>query len=187
MENGDIMIIKIIRKIYITFFIRNSNQRKKYLIKKGAKIGKNTILISDINSFGSEPYLIEIGDNCLISSEVLFMTHDGGMSVLNNLNYFDEKMDKLAPIKVGDNCFIGARAVIMPGIKIGNNCIIGLGSIVTKDVEDNSVVCGVPAKKIKTIEEYYKKNKDCTYPTYKMSSEEKKKYCELHDIRFKSK
>lgn len=181
------MIGRIIRKIYIAFFVRSDKQKIKYLTKKGTKIGENTSLICGINSFGSEPYLIEIGNNCLISSEVMFMTHDGGLSVLNNLNYFDIKMDKLAPIKVGNNCFIGARSVIMPGVKIGDNCVIGLGSIVTKDVESNSVVCGVPARKIKTIDEYYKGIKEYTYPTYNMNYKEKKKYCEKHDIIFKTK
>ena len=78
------------------------------------------------------------------------MTHDGGISVLNNLGCFEKNiMDKLGKIKVGNNVFIGKDATIMPGVTIGDNVVIGLGSIVTKDVESNSVVCGIPAKKLK--------------------------------------
>ena len=177
----------IFNRIYNILFIRSYEQKRRYLISKGARIGENTEIIGNVYNFGSEPYLIEVGKNCLISSNVSFMTHDGGINVLNNLNYFEERMDKLAPIKVGDNVFIGARAVIMPGVTIGNNCIIGLGSIVTKDVEDNSVVCGIPAKKIKTIDEYYEGVKDKIYPTYGLSSSQKREFCNTHNICFKEK
>ena len=173
----------IISKIYIKLFVKSNNSKIKYLIKRGAKIGSNTKIISGINSLGSEPYLIEIGSNCLISSEVLFVTHDGGMNVLNNLNYFEKKSDKLAPIKVGNNVFIGAKSSILPGVKIGNNCIIGLGSIVTKDIPDNSVACGVPAKVIKNIDEYYNGIKNDVYPTFTMSSKEKELFCK-NNIKF---
>ena len=62
-------------------------------------------------------------------------------------------------ITVGDNTFIGARSIIMPGVNIGSNCIIGAGCIVTKDVPNNMVVAGVPARIVCTIDEYIEKNK----------------------------
>lgn len=168
----------MIKKIYLSFIVNKNNKKKiKYLIKEGVKIGKNTRILCDVSAFGSEPYLIEIGDNCLISSYVAFMTHDGGVSVLNNLNKFEKKVDKIGRIKIGNNCFIGNKATIMPGVTIGDNCIIGLGSIVTKNVENNSVVCGVPAKKIKTIDEYAEDIKSKIYPTYEMEIEDKREYC----------
>lgn len=171
--------MKFIKRIYIKIFVRNIEQKRKYLIKRGAKIGTNTRILSDISALGTEPYLVEIGDNCLISLNVTFMTHDGGVSVLNNLECFGKKsMDKLGKIKVGNNVFIGKNATIMPGVTIGDNVIIGLGSIVTKNIESNSVVCGIPAKKIKTIQEYKNSIKDKVYPTANLSEKEKRKYCE---------
>lgn len=110
------------------------------------------------------------------------MTHDGGISVLNNLNFFEEKMDKLGRIKVGNNVFIGMYVKIMPGVTIGNNVVIGLGSIVTKDIPDNSVACGVPARVIKTIDEYGESIKDKIYPTSELNKIQKRKYCEKNNI-----
>lgn len=83
-------------------------------------------------------------------------------------------------LKWGNNCFVGSGAKIMPGVKIGDNVIVGAGAIVTKDVQSNSIVAGVPAKVVCTIEEFYEKNKDNFYPTASMKWEEKKKYILEH-------
>lgn len=178
-------MFRLLKKIYKYFFVRTFKQKRNFLIRKGTIIGENTRIISNVDAFGSEPYLISIGSNCLISSDVLFMTHDGGISVLSNLNYFDFKADKLAPIKIGNNVFVGARSTIMPGVTIGDNCIIGLGSIVTKDVPSNSVVCGIPARVIKNIDEYYVGIKKIIYPTGGMSVKEKRDYCMKHKVKDK--
>lgn len=172
----------MLRKIYKLFFVRTYKQKRNYLAKQGCKIGENTRIITNVDSFGTEPYLIEIGKNCLIANNVTFMTHDGGVSVLNNLHCFKEKVEKLGRIIIGDNVFIGIDAKIMPGVTIGDNVVVGLGSIVTKDIPSNSVVCGVPAKVIKTIEEYGENIKEKGYPTSDLTKKEKRKYCANNNI-----
>lgn len=107
--------------------------------------------------FGSEPYLIELGNNVRITNGVRFVTHDGGLWVLRNLGRIDVSIGKFGKIKVGSNTHIGWNAIIMPGVTIGKNCIIGCGAVVTKDIPDNSVAAGVPAKVIESIEDYYTK------------------------------
>lgn len=57
-----------------------------------------------------------------------------------------------APVHIGKQCFVGARCMIMPGVNVGNNCVIAAASIVTKNVEDNSLVAGNPATKIRNVE-----------------------------------
>ncbi|PQJ76064.1 capsule biosynthesis protein CapG [Polaribacter gangjinensis] len=102
--------------------------------------------------FGSEPWLITLGNNVHITTDVLFITHDGGTLL------FRDKVPNLeitAPIVVSDNVYIGVRSVILPGVTIGENSIIAAGSIVTKDVPSKVIVGGVPAKVIKTTEEYF--------------------------------
>lgn len=55
------------------------------------------------------------------------------------------------PVKLGDNVWIGGGASILPGVTIGDNCVIGAGSVVTKDVESNTIVAGNPARFIRSI------------------------------------
>lgn len=169
--------MKIIQWLKFKKASRTSSGKVEYLRAQGCKIGKKTRLLCGIGCFGTEPYLIEIGEDCLLSSNLSFFTHDGGVKVLNSLNYFDGKsMDKFGKIVVGNNCFIGHGAKIMPGVTIGDNVIVGACAIVTKDVPSNSVVAGMPARVICTIDDFYSKNKDKFYPTVKMSTEEKKEY-----------
>ena len=170
------LISFIVKKISIKSANSTSRRRVEYIRKQGGGVGTNTKILSGVNCFGSEPYLVEVGNNCLISSNVSFVTHDGSMNVLNNLGLFEKSMDKMRPIKVGDNCFIGTRVIVMPGVKIGDNCIVGAGSIVTKDVPDGMCVAGVPAKPICTIYEYAEKNKPYFYPTAGLDYESKKRY-----------
>ncbi|WP_081357668.1 acyltransferase [Neomoorella thermoacetica] len=58
---------------------------------------------------------------------------------------------KNLPVIIGDGCWIGTRAVILPGVKIGEGCIIAAGAVVTKDCESNGLYAGVPAKRIKNL------------------------------------
>lgn len=135
---------------------RSTEGKRKYLEKRGAIIGVGTRLNCSTDSFGTEPYLIKCGKDCLFGNGVHFYTHDGGIKVLNSLNMFDGKrMEKFGTITIGDNVYIGSETLIMPGITIGSNCIIAAGAVVTKNIPSNTVWGGVPAKQIKTLKEYY--------------------------------
>jgi acetyltransferase-like isoleucine patch superfamily enzyme len=155
---------------------RSNKSKLKYLRKRGCQIGEGTRLLCNVNQLGAEPYLVEIGEDCLFSGGATLYTHDGGVKVLNSLNYFDGKrMDKFGKIKIGNNCFIGNGAKILPNVTLGDNVIIGAGSIVTKDIPSNSVAAGVPAKVICSIDEYYNKNSQYFLNTAGMDEEQKRK------------
>ena len=143
--------------------------------KNGMKVGKNCSFI-DTPNFGSEPYLIEIGDNTTISFDVAFVNHDGATRVIRNLPGQNKETVIYGKIEIGKNCFIGCRTTILPNVKIGDNTIIGAGSIVTKDIPSNSVACGVPCKVICTIEEYISKHENDFDYIVSTPKEEKKKY-----------
>ena len=137
-------------------------------------LGKNVSIIGGAN-FGSEPYLITIGDNTTISFDCAFVTHDAATRVIRNLPNGNKETVIYGPITVGKNCFIGCRSVVLPNVKIGDNCIIGAGSIVNRDIPSNTVAAGVPCKPICTLDEYIEKHKDDFMYIVSKPFEEKKK------------
>ncbi len=153
----------LLRKVFFKTRLFFANEQTKAAIFSkylGVKFGKN-VRITDKPSFGSEPYLITIGNDVTITDGVIFHNHDGGVGILRK-KY--PGIDIIKPIKVGNNVFIGSRVIIMPGITIGNDIIIGAGSVITKDIPDGVVVVGVPGKIIRTVAEYEEKiMKDAIY------------------------
>lgn len=165
----------------IAWKLMSGEKKLRKLRERGLTIGEGCEILNGYE-FGSEPYLVEIGDNVRITRGVNITTHDGGVWVLRRLYPELADVDRFAKVKIGNNCHIGLNAHIMPGVTIGNNCIVGAGAIVTHDIPDNSVAVGVPARVIETVEEYREKNEDSFFPTKKLGFEEKRaavgSYCE---------
>ena len=84
--------------------------------------------------------------------------------------------DIIKPINIGNNVYIGTNCIILPGVTIGNNVIIGAGSIVSKDIPSDSVYAGVPARFIKTTDDYLAKIKNSVHNTKLMSWQDKKAF-----------
>lgn len=146
-----ISILKKIRSKFYMFFLPY-----KYIDKVGVNFKKGTVHIYGNVFWGSEPWLITLGSNVHITNGVKFITHDGGTLLFRN-QVADLEITK--PIVVGNNVYFGNNVIVLPGVKIGNNVVIGAGAVVSKDVPDNSVAVGVPAKVIKTTDEYLEKLK----------------------------
>lgn len=130
-----------------------------YLRSKGMKIGEN-LLIPDIHSIvidETRPWLINIGDDVVITAGVNILTHGYDLTVLRK--YYGELYGSSGKVVIGNNVFIGVKATILKGVTVGNNVIIGAHSLVTKDVPDNCVVAGNPARVIMTLDEYREKRK----------------------------
>ena len=130
--------------------------KKNISEKKGIKLGEGCCIYSDISS--SESCLITVGNNVTISNDVQFLTHDNSIDRLA-----PEVSDVLGEIKIGDNCFIGARAIILPGVTLGNECVVAVGSVVTKSYPPDSVLGGNPAKLIGNSKEFVKKYSSLAY------------------------
>ena len=142
-------------------------------IKAGLKIGKDCRIYS--MQFGSEPYLVSIGDHVTISNDVQFITHDGAVWVFRNQ---EPNIELVLPIQVGDNVFIGARSIILPGSIIEHDVVVGAGSLVKGRLESGFVYAGVPVKKIKSTQEYRESIKSDIDFTKEQSYMEKKNFYE---------
>lgn len=144
------MIRKILRRL-----IRGKSpeqREKEYLLKNGLQLGDNVVSYSPY-AFDSEyPWLISVGDNTMISTNVKILAHDASTG-------YAVHYSKIGKVHIGKNCFIGTGSIVLCNVNIGDNCIIGAGSVVSKDIPDNSVAAGNPAKVICSIEEFREKHK----------------------------
>ena len=158
-------------------YFKQKSQTKdpiKFARSLGVSIGDNCKILGDPRAiFGSEPYLVTLGNHVEITSTVTFITHDGGVWTLRG--EFPE-VDVFGRIKVGNNVFVGVMSTILPGVTIGDNVVIGAGSIVTKDIPSNSVAAGVPARVIKSFQEYKESSLQKSLNTKNMTSIEKQEY-----------
>lgn len=144
-------IAKNILKKYKIYKATSTTVGKVFSELYGFKLGKNSRFTGKNISFGSEPFLIEIGDDVTIIPGVKFHTHYGGVALFRNEH---KGMNVFGKIKIGNNVFIGEDSMIMYGVCIGNNLLIGARSLVSSDIPYNSLAAGSPARIIKTLEEY---------------------------------
>lgn len=153
------------------FLYRKGNKEPLHKLyrKKGAKIGNNCNLCTHLPL--NEIYLIEIGDNTVLSYGINFVTHDASYGAVINKKY----IDLYGKIIIGKNCFVGAGSTLMYGIELGDNTIVAAGSVVTKSFkEGNIVIGGNPAKVICTTEDFLNKYKDKLIDTKCCSFEQKR-------------
>ncbi len=145
------LINKLISKTSSARFI-------KYLRGRGMKIGKGTTFLSPNHTFIDEGRAkwISIGDNCTICRNVTILAHDYSWSILVKSHgaFFPTGGGR---VKIQNNVFIGEGAMILRNVIIGNNVIVGAGSIVVKNIPSDSVVAGIPAQIIMSLDDYFNK------------------------------
>lgn len=122
------------------------------LISMGMKVGKNFNRLHGVILDPGHCWLIEIGDNVTMAPRVHILCHDA--STKGFLDY-----TKIGRVSIGDNVFIGAESVVLPGVTIGSNVVIGANSTVTHNVPDNTVIAGSPAKVICSLDDYLAKER----------------------------
>lgn len=162
--------------IHIVLILLNGKNRARFLKKIKYFYSQGDKCEFYITRFGTEPYLIKIHNNVEIASGVKLITHDDSISMVKRISEFKHSLDSVGPIEIFDDSFIGSNSVIMPNVKIGPRSIVAAGSIVTKDVEEGTVVAGIPARKISSFEDFLDKKLKLSqdYPWIKSSTKDVK-------------
>ena len=154
---------KLLHKLNVTEYLMNGNARnilqqlllnahKRLYIEPpfhcdyGYNIYSGENVYFNVNCVVLDSAKVEIGNNVLFGPNVHLYT---ATHPLDGIERRSVEFSK--PITIGNDCWIGGNAIILPGVKIGNGCTIGAGSVVTKDIPDNSLAVGNPARVIKKL------------------------------------
>lgn len=121
-------------------------------ISNGLKIGKDANIQGGCIIDPSHCWLIEIGDRVTLAPRVHILAHDA--STKRSLGY-----TTLGTVKIGNDVFVGAGTIILPGVEIGDNVVIGAGSVVSHSIPSDSVAVGCPARVICSCHDYLEKRK----------------------------
>lgn len=107
----------------------------------------------------TDPSYVRLGNNVRMSGCILF-GHDGSVNMLNRA--YGLKLDSVGKIDIRDHVFIGHGAIILPNVEIGPRAVVAAGAVVTRNVPENTVVGGVPAKRICSVDELVERLKIST-------------------------
>ena len=169
---GDPILVKERRKA--KNLLHRLNVIEYRITKKAREIIQELIPNAGANLYIEPPFFCDYGYNIICGDNVYFNVNcvilDGAKVTIGSNVFFApnvqlytanhplqaelrKTLENALPITIGDDCWIGGNAVILPGVSIGNGCVIGAGSVVTKDIPDNSLAVGNPAKVIKKLNE----------------------------------
>ena len=127
-------------------------QNLEKLIKRGLTVGRDFNRMGGVIIDPSHCWHISIGNNVTLAPRVHILAHDASTKLF--LGY-----TRVSNVTIGDNVFIGAGTIVLPGVSIGNNVVIGAGSLVSRNIPDNCVAVGNPARVVKSLNEYLTKEK----------------------------
>jgi maltose O-acetyltransferase len=156
LNNAEVMPMRFIK--IVANYYPDARIRKLYFEKLGVKMGNNTFanlgMKVVVKQDYQEPQII-IGNNVSIAPNVVFIADSGANNgqIINSFQYVKDHLTVSAKIIIEDEVWIGANVTILPGITVGKCSIIGAGSVVTKNIDSHSIYAGVPANKIRSLED----------------------------------
>ena len=117
----------------------NAEINAEKLRLKGIDIGEGTWVFSNAHIDRTKGSEVHIGKNCILTG-CSVLAHDASLHLAYGV------LPRFAPVHIGDNCFIGWKSIVLPGVTIGDDCIIGAGAVVTGDIPSGSIAAGNPAR-----------------------------------------
>lgn len=152
-EKRNKIIKQIIGKIENGFFFQGPIY---FHYGKHTSIGKN--FFANFNLTIQDDATVSIGDDCNFGPNVTIVTPVHPLianerRIMLNENGEEQHLCYAKPVKIGNDCWLGANVTVCSGVTIGNGCVIGAGSVVTKDIPDNTFSAGVPCRVIRKITE----------------------------------
>lgn len=141
------------KRILSKIFHRKSDEQSTmdYCYAHGFTSGKNFHYNGGYPIDANWPWLISVGDDVMLSSNVKLLAHDAS-TVKTGAH------TKIGIVQIGNNVFIGANSIVLCDTRIGDNVIVGAGSVVTHDIPSNCVYAGNPARFICTFAEFQEKH-----------------------------
>ncbi|MBN2656323.1 MAG: acyltransferase [Spirochaetales bacterium] len=151
--------------VFNKFFTVTSGEYAEYLKKRNVLYAMGSECYINYDVTITDPRYVKLGSNvCLASCSLI--GHDASISVFSRSRGII--LDKVGKIEIGDNCFVGHGAIILPDVKIGKDCIVAAGAVVTKSFPDNSIIGGTPGRIIGWTDEFIARQLSQTrnYPWY---------------------
>lgn len=142
----------LLRRIYRFLTRRLQGSELDRLVAEGMKVGEGVVIEPGAIIDGGMPWLIEMGDGSGLAPMAYLLAHDASTK-----KYLDRT--RVGRIKIGKNVFIGAHAMVLPGVAIGDEAIVAAGCVVTRDVEAGAIVAGNPARVIGNVSDYIAKQR----------------------------
>lgn len=142
--------MRFFRRVLNRFFPKPQKSQIELLQERGLKIGSDNIIHSPDCFDSIYPWLIEVGSNCMFSTEVKILAHDSSTCFVTDYA-------KIGRVTIGNHVYLGFRTTVLCNVTIGDNVIVGANTLVNKDLAPNGVYAGNPVRYICSIEEYRKK------------------------------
>ena len=123
---------------------------KNVNIEKGAEFSAH-VSLGDNSGIGVDSEIspgVTIGNDVMMGPDCVILTSNHGM-LDNGIPMWRQGSSELRPVIIGNDCWIGQRVIILPGVHLGDGCVVGAGSVVTKSFDNNSVIAGNPARLIR--------------------------------------
>lgn len=147
-QSNHLKIAKKVRGFFAKKILKSAG--KNINIEKGA-VFNSQVSLGDNSGIGVNCEMngpVIVGKNVNMGPEVIIYTHNHANS-RTDIPMREQGADKVMPVTIGDDCWLGRRVIILPGVEIGKGSILGAGTVVAKNIPEYSIVVGNPAKVIK--------------------------------------